>query len=439
VRIVHINTADNDGGAARAAFRLHTGLLEAGHDSHMLVGYRVEANRPDISALRPSTLSRRALRRLIGEVERLTGLQYMLLPWGRQILEHPSLEKADVIHLHNLHGGFFPTRILPRLSRLAPLVWSVCDFWLMTGHCSYPSFVGCERWRTGCGQCPDLADFPAISVDTTRLLWRRKKILYSHCSGTVVAKSRWAFNLLTESPLLAGFEKAYIPNGYKTDVFRPVPRSIARQALAIPEDALTVFLGAYDLSGPRKGAVYMLEALEQVKADFPTLTLLAAGKDSDHLTAAFRNMKAHPLGILRSDPLLATCYSASDVTVLPTLADNSPNVMFESLSCGVPVVAFNVGGVPDAVRHMQTGYLAQLRDAHDLARGLSLLLSDGELRKQLGANARAMIVEEFSLQKQVGRFLDLYSETRERWSKSHSTVAVADLQECTQATVRDVG
>ena len=117
MRIVHINTADNEGGAARAAFRLHTGLLDAGHASTMLVGRRVE-RRPEIADVRPAPLAARAARRAAGEVERLTGLQYLLGWWGEQIASHPFVRDADVIHLHNLHGGFFPIRTLPALSRI---------------------------------------------------------------------------------------------------------------------------------------------------------------------------------------------------------------------------------------------------------------------------------------------------------------------------------
>jgi glycosyltransferase involved in cell wall biosynthesis len=410
VRIVHIGTADNDGGAARAAFRLHTGLLQAGHDSRMLVGHRIEPDRGEIDVVpRWTSVAERAWHAAARRVERVSGLQYLLLPWGRQILDHQWIREADVIHLHNLHGGFFPIRILPELSRLAPLVWSVCDFWLMTGHCSYPDFVGCERWRAGCGSCPDLKDYPSIEVDTTRLLWSIKRRVYSRCRVRLAAKSRWALKILAESPVLAGFDKVLVPNGYRTDVFRPLPRGAAREMLGLAEDAPVVFLGAHDISGPRKGAAYLLPALQRVGRECPGLTLLTAGLDTAQMTGRFDSCRVINLGMLRSDHLLAMCYCAADVTILPTVSDNSPNVMYESLACGVPVVAFDVGGVPDAVRHMETGYLARARDADDLAAGLITLLTDGELRQRLGANARDMMMKEFSLDRQVERFLRLYT------------------------------
>jgi glycosyltransferase involved in cell wall biosynthesis len=408
MRIVHINTADNEGGAARAAFRLHTGLLEAGHASSMLVGRAVE-RRPEIADVRPAPLAARAARRAIGEVERLTGLQYLLGWWGERIASHPLVRNADVIHLHNLHGGFFPLRALPALSRVAPLVWSVCDFWMMTGHCSYPSFVGCDKWRTGCGACPDLSDYPPIAMDTTALLWRTKRSLYARCEGTVVAKSRWALEMLKDSPLLAAFQKEYVPNGYRTEVFRPFDKAAARQALGLPPEARTVFVGAPDISSRRKGADQLGQVLAAAGRRVAGLTMIAVGQDSRSTIEDHAGYRVFRAGYLRNDALLAACYNAADVTLLPALADNSPNVMYESLACGVPVVAYRVGGIPDAVLHMETGLLAEKGDAGGLSDALVQIMEDDALRARLGGGGRALMLRAFSLDLQVQRFSSLYA------------------------------
>jgi glycosyltransferase involved in cell wall biosynthesis len=409
VRIVHINTADNEGGAARAAFRLHGGLLEAGHASTMLVGRKVEVRRQDVVSVRPAPLAARVARRAVGELERVTGLQYLLGWWGEQIASHPAVRNADIIHLHNLHGGFFPIAILPELSRHAPLVWSVCDFWLMTGHCSYPSFVGCDRWRSGCGRCPSLTDYPPISVDTTALLWRNKQRLYRRCRGAVVAKSQWGLDMVRDSPLLSPFDKEYIPNGYRTDVFRPTDPAAARQALGLPADARTIFVGAHDISSRRKGTEHLTHVLGEVARRHPGVTTIAVGQDSQSMLEDHPGYRVLRVGFLQNDALLATCYNAADVTLLTTVADNSPNVMYESLACGVPVVAFRVGGIPDAVFDKQTGLLAEPGDFDALAAGVISLLDDGALRCALGAAARELMVREFSVARQVERFVSLYT------------------------------
>jgi glycosyltransferase involved in cell wall biosynthesis len=279
----------------------------------------------------------------------------------------------------------------------------------MTGHCSYPSVAGCERWRSGCGACPDLRDYPPISIDTTALLWRTKRSLYARCEGTVVAKSRWALELLTGSPLLAGFQKEYVPNGYRTDVFQPVDKPAARQALGLPPDARTVFVGAPDLSSPRKGADRLGQVLAAVGRSVPGLTVIAVGQDSRSTIEEHAGYRVFRAGYLRNDALLATCYNAADATLLTTIADNSPNMMYESLACGVPVVAHRIGGIPDAVLHMETGLLAAPGDATGLAAALVQLLDDGALRARLGAGARALMLRAFSLDLQVERFSSLYT------------------------------
>lgn len=148
MRVVHIGTTDRVGGAARAAYRLHHALLRHGHESRMLVGYKT-GDDPEIDGMMShGPRWRRALRRAAVEVDAWSGLQYLMLPWGRAFADHPFVRGADVIHLHNLHGGYFPLRSLPGLSRRAPLVLSLHDAWPLTGHCAYP--YRCERWKTGC-------------------------------------------------------------------------------------------------------------------------------------------------------------------------------------------------------------------------------------------------------------------------------------------------
>ena len=165
LKIVHIGTADNSGGAARASFQLHEGLLRLGHESRMLVGQKFE-ERPEIERIGFSrSLRGRVLDRFVLELETRTGLQNLIQPKRRAFLAHRFVTEADIIHLHNLHGNFFCHTILPSLSKIAAIVWTLHDTWALTGHCSYN--YDCGRWETGCGKCPILEEYPEIKVDTT--------------------------------------------------------------------------------------------------------------------------------------------------------------------------------------------------------------------------------------------------------------------------------
>lgn len=172
MNILHVNVADQARGGAQAALRLHDAQLRLGHSSRMLVGYRYK-DRPEIEMLPPrDTPWRRRLHRFVNRFEELTGLQYLWQPWKAGVLRHRFTRQADVINLHNLHGGYFSHTVLPELSQRIPVVWTLHDLWSMTGHCGQPHVHDCERWKTGCGKCPALSDPPAVTIDTTAWLWR---------------------------------------------------------------------------------------------------------------------------------------------------------------------------------------------------------------------------------------------------------------------------
>lgn len=417
MRVVHIGTSDNSGGAARASFRLHTGLLARGVGSRMLVGIKTE-RRADVDGLpRRDTRLRRQFIRAVGLLEQATGLQYQLLPWKRQFARHPFVRDADVINLHNLHGGFFSFNELPGLSELAPLIWTIHDPWSMTGHCSYPDLYGCTRWRIGCGRCPALGDYPEISVDTTALLWRRKRAAYARAEITVVAPSTWIGGMAKESPLFGGRPVHVIPYGVDTAVFRPIPKRAAREVLGLPEAARVVLFSASSLESPRKGAKELKQALELLRPrlDDPSdVVVLSVGAGSIAADGRVSGFPLRAVGAVEDDRLLAACYSSADVFVVPTLADNLPNALIESAACGTPAVAFGAGGVPDIVRHGETGVLAAPGDVAALADGIRQLLEDVALRTALGHRARAMAEEEFAIGNQARRYIDLYQSVQRR-------------------------
>ena len=250
LKVVHISTADNSGGAARAAFQLHEALLRLGHESRMVVGHKIES-RPEIDRIGFSrTLPGRILNRLVLELETITGLQYLIQPNRYRFLSHRFVQDADIIHLHNLHGNFFSFTILPLLSRIAPIVWTLHDTWPLTGHCSYN--YDCDRWEKGCGRCPYLAEYPPIKVDTTALLWRLKERAYRRSEMRIAAPSRWLADMARRSPLLKPFEVHHIPYGIDTQVFQPLDRLSARQGLRVPPDAEVVMLNPF-LGLPEKG------------------------------------------------------------------------------------------------------------------------------------------------------------------------------------------
>ncbi len=409
LNIVHFSTSDREGGSARSARRISDHLQRLGHRSRMLVGYRSGVD-PDTDTVHGGGV-RRLADRLAEEATRRVGLQYFWYPSGRRVLRHPWVTSADVIQLYNTHGGYFSHRLLPALAAHAPLVWRLSDMWALTGHCAYSG--RCDRWRTGCGACPDLATYPGLPRDTTRLLWRAKKSIYARARPVIVAPSRWLEEIARESPLFAGLPVHRIPSGIDRSVFRPIPKPAARELLGLPPDARIVLYVAQVLDdNARKGSADAIAACHALKgrAAFDLAVLGSGG-------ASWREklpQTIHALGYVHDERLLAASYAAADLTIVPSRVENLPNSILESLACGTPVVAYDSGGIGDVVRHEETGLLARTGAREALADAMARLLADAALRERLSRNAVALIAKEFDAAREARAFADLFASLTSR-------------------------
>ena len=175
MNILHLNTRDSGGGAAIAAMRLHSGLLEAGHQSSMMVGSS-SRGLSEISTV-PHDWRERWLHRILP----LSGLNYLEYFGSFKIPRTRPYIDSDVLNFHNLHRDYFSYLSLPRITAEKPAVWTPHDMWPLTGHCAYS--YDCERWRSGCGQCPYLDVYPAVRRDATRWEWRLKDRLPDRLPG----------------------------------------------------------------------------------------------------------------------------------------------------------------------------------------------------------------------------------------------------------------
>ena len=409
-------------GAAKAALRLHDAQIQLGHTSQMLVGAKL-SERAEIEMLpRRDTPWQRRLYRIVNKVEKRTGLQYLWQPWRKQFLTHRFSRQADVINLHNIHSGYFSHRILPQLSRMVPIVWTFHDFWPITGHCSFPYLLDCDRWKTGCGNCPSLSDYPPLDVDTTARLWRIKSRIYQDSEFTVVTPSQWMAEIVRQSPLLKKSEVLSIPHGLDTDVFIPSSKAGARKSLGLPEDARIVLFSAFDAFQTRKGGKYLFDSMQRLFDEGKTdLLLLMMGNERSDLGGEY-SFPVHPLGLVRDESAMAEAYSAADLYAGPSLAETFGLVYIEAMACGTPVIAFDCTAVSEVIRHMETGYLARPKDLDDLTHGLRLLLDDCELRQRMSRQSRDLVLREFTLERQAQRHIELYENVIAR----HGTVAKYD-------------
>jgi glycosyltransferase involved in cell wall biosynthesis len=386
LRILHFATADTAGGAAQVAFRLHAALADAGHDSRMIVR-RKASGRADVLEVPPYINPWRArARRLLRRREPTPPPAFNLdvTPDIRRDLFYSyDPDEVDVVVLHSI------TRLLTvREIRSihdhyrAPLVWQLADQAPLTGGCHYS--YDCDRYTARCGRCPQLRS--DREDDRSRTTLERRLELLSPLPIVFVAPSSEAAAWVRRSAAFASHRVERIP--YVTDdrVFRPFDRRAARDLLDVPQDAFVVLLGAGSLVHARKGVVeYGVPALRRLRELEDRLFVLAVGARGDELDLP---APSRAVGAL-SDPLaIALGYQAADAYLCPTVADAGPLMIPESLLCGTPVVAFDVGYAVDLVRDGETGYVVRSRDPGDLAAALHELAGrTGEMRAACRAAA----------------------------------------------------
>jgi glycosyltransferase involved in cell wall biosynthesis len=289
----------------------------------------------------------------------------------------------------------------------------------MTGHCAYAG--SCERWQIGCGQCPDLGSYPPIGLDTTALLWHQKQRLYRNVPITVVAPSSWIEGAIGKSPLFARAQVRRIPNGLDLGIFRPLDHDAAREFLGLPKDRKAVlFAPHWAKQNPRKG-LDLLEAALRSLGPRDDFVLLVAGVGAQQWVGRVPQ-RVIALGYLRDDRLIAMVNASADCVAIPSSVENLPNGVFEAFACARPVVAFDAGGLNDAVRSGETGLLVPPGDAGAFGRAIDRLLGDDALRLRCGQQALSWAQRECSAELEAARFEKLYDELvgRDRGSRGHA-------------------
>ena len=415
IRVVHISANDIRGGAARAAYRLHSALNAAGVVSRMFVRKRTSQDSSASAVKQTNGWLRRRLRawrkqRIKREFEQyqgILGVDYDFFTDDRSIYGNEALEQlpdCDVIHLHWIAGFIDYQTFFPAIARRRiPIVWTLHDMNPFTGGCHYNR--GCERFIEGCGACPQLKSSDAR--DLSRQIFLRKQFAFSQLAPDMlhlVTPSRWLADEARRSALLRRFPVSVIPNGLDTRVFAPRDRRTAREIFNIPLDRNVLLFVAGSLKDVRKGLVFLPQALAHVP-NAEHLLLVSVGKTE---WATDMNIPYHALGMIDDDRLLSLAYSAADVFVLPSLQDNLPNTVMESLSCGTPVVGFDVGGIPDMVRPGVTGVLTPPKDAAALGSAIAALLNQPERLAEMSVHCRRIALEEYEAALQGRCYHELY-------------------------------
>ncbi|MHB1176799.1 MAG: glycosyltransferase [Daejeonella sp.] len=415
MKIIHLNTYAGNGGAGKACLRLNAALNKQGLDSHVAVNFLFE-NNPEVCDLSKGfflkwfTAGGIILERLRSRIyTKPLPIPFSIPLWGRDISNNPLLLSADVIHLHWINHAFLRPGDIAGLARLnKPVVWTFHDSNAFTGGCHVR--YSCDHYQNECGNCPVLKD-PGPE-DVSHRIWIQKYHAYQGLKLNIIAPSQWMAESVRKSKLLATRNIVNIPNTLDTAVFKPLPKSEARAKLGIATDKFIMMSGFMpSRKDLHKGTSYLVEAIDILirdpRLDRENMELVIFGNRDDKNVPGFPVLTTF-LGTISSEEKLAYCYSAADVFLAPSLEDNLPYTVMESLSCGTPVVAFTTGGIPDMVQHKHNGYLAEYRSSEDLAAGIKWVFDHPE-RDLLGRNSRKYVEDNFSGDVIAKRHMELYS------------------------------
>lgn len=415
MRVLILNTSEKTGGAAVAANRLMDALNNNGVKAKMLVRDK-ETDHISVVGLSHSLIQqwRFLWERLVIFFHLHFSKKHLfeidIANCGADITRMREFKEADIIHLHWINQGFLSLNVIRKiLDSGKPVVWTMHDIWPATGICHLA--MDCRKFVSRCSNCRLLPGGGGEN-DLCFKTWRKKKTIYEKYDISFVACSKWLASEASKSSLLSGHPVTSIPNPIDMRMYCPGDRNMAANAVQLPIDKKVVLFVSQRATNPNKGMDYLVKACRILLEKHPEIkddmVVAVLGGHSEDVVEQIP-FKAFSLGYVNDHKRIVDVYRSVDLFILPSLSENLPNTIMEAMACGVPSVGFRVGGIPEMIDHMKTGYVAKYRDAKDLAEGIFWTLNIAD-RNFVKLECLKKVAANYSQHSVALKYIEVYNQ-----------------------------
>lgn len=413
MKILLLSTSERTGGAAIAANRLMRALNKSGQEAKMLVRDK-QTDDPRVVSINTGRLKKKisfirfAYERWViflhNRFSRKNLFAVSIANTGTDISKHPLVRDADIIHLHWINQGFLSlTDIRKLIESGKPVVWTMHDMWAFTGICHHA--WGCEAFTKVCGNCSFLASKKKNDLSVRTL---KEKQFLAQSNIQLAAVSSWLKNLAEKSVITGKLNISVIPNVIDMSAFFPSDKQAMRNKYSFPPEKKIIIMGAAKINDTIKGFDILRQALSLIE-DKENLLLLLFGEIKKNVSfLSDMPVEYVYMGLLSDTSVIAELYTAGDVTVVPSHYETFGQTLIESMACGCPVVSFNNSGQADIINHQINGYLAEYKNAEDLAAGITWVLENTE-RLGLSEACVKKVKENYSENIIAEKYISLYS------------------------------
>ena len=397
--ILQINVAINYGSTGKIAEQIGLLVMQRGWESYIAHGRYINP-----SESKSIQVGNRLVWSYHALMTRITDRHGLFSTCAtKKLIKQIQEIKPDIIHLHNIHGYYINHKILFEYLQNAnvPVVWTLHDCWPMTGHCTHFEYAKCDRWKTGCFDCPEKKSYPtSLLFDRSRRNYIEKRELFTSVKNmTIVPVSNWLGNIVKES-FLSKYDVQVIHNGIDISKFQPLQSNI-KERYGISDK--NVVLGVASPWGRRKGLEDFTKLYLYLSNDKYQIVLIGLSEDQ------IKQLPNGIIGLTRTESVeeLAKWYSAADVFVNPTYEDTYPTTNLESISCGTPVVTYRTGGSPESLTST-TGRVVAKGDVAAIAKAIMDLCAED--RDAMRERCRDYAEAHFDKRDCFRKYLDLYEE-----------------------------